>query len=118
VKKYEGLFILNIAGKEDGVKEVVDKISAEIAAQGGKITDVLKMDKRPFARTPDKKVTSGYFVNIAFEAMPTAIQMLKNRFANNKEIYRILFTEGTKAVIEAPKAPAETESVATETSAS
>jgi len=37
VKRYEGLFILNTAGKEEGVKEALDKISAEITAVGGKV---------------------------------------------------------------------------------
>ena len=34
MKRYEGLFILNTAGKEEGIKELMDKISAEITALG------------------------------------------------------------------------------------
>ena len=34
MKKYEGLFILDTAGKEEGIKDVIDKISAEITAAG------------------------------------------------------------------------------------
>ncbi len=30
MKKYEGLFILNLSGKEDGAKDVLDQISNEI----------------------------------------------------------------------------------------
>ncbi len=30
MKRYEGLFILNTAGKEEGIKEAIDKISAEM----------------------------------------------------------------------------------------
>ena len=30
MKKYEGLFILNTAGKEENVKELIDKISEEL----------------------------------------------------------------------------------------
>ena len=48
VKRYEGLFILNTAGKEEGVKEVIDKVSAEITAAGGKVETVQKMDKKEF----------------------------------------------------------------------
>ena len=41
MKKYEGLFILNTAGKEEGVQDAITKISAEITAVGGKIETVL-----------------------------------------------------------------------------
>ena len=40
MKRYEGLFILNTAGREDSIKELIDKISAEIVAGGGKIETV------------------------------------------------------------------------------
>jgi hypothetical protein len=46
VKRYEGLFILNTAGKEEGVKDALDKISAEITTAGGKVETVQKMDKK------------------------------------------------------------------------
>ena len=37
MKRYEGLFILNTSGKEEGIKDVIDKISSEITAVGGKV---------------------------------------------------------------------------------
>jgi ribosomal protein S6 len=50
VKRYEGLFILNISGKEEGVKETLDKVSADITAAGGKVETVQKMDKKVLPR--------------------------------------------------------------------
>lgn len=108
MKKYEGLFIFDVDGSENAVKEALDKVSAEIVAQGGKVETITQMDKRPFARTPDKKVTSGYYVNIAFEAQPAAIQTLKSRFALNDSVYRVMFTEGFKAVAPQEEATAPT----------
>ena len=32
MKRYEGLFILNTAGKEEAVKDTLDKVEAEIVA--------------------------------------------------------------------------------------
>jgi ribosomal protein S6 len=93
VKKYEGLFILNTAGKEEGIKEIIDKISADIQAAGGKVETVQKMDKRPFARVADKKVSSGFYVNIIFESKPSAVAQLRTRFSLNEEVHRVLFTE-------------------------
>ena len=54
MKRYEGLFILNTAAKEEGIKDIIDAISAEITAAGGKVETVQKMDKRAFTRVADK----------------------------------------------------------------
>jgi ribosomal protein S6 len=100
VKKYEGLFILNTAGKEEGVKEVIDRISAEITNAGGKVETVQKMDKRPFSRVADKKWTSGFFVNVIFEAAPKSLAALKVRFGLNDEVFRVMFTDAPAPKLE------------------
>jgi len=92
VKRYEGLFILSTAGKEDSVKEMVDKISADIVSAGGKVETVQKMDKRSFMRVANRKHTSGYYVNVIFESGPATVNQLRSRFALNEEIFRVLFT--------------------------
>ena len=92
MKKYEGLFILNTSGKEEGIKETIDKISAEIAATGGKVETVQKMDKRAFSRVADKKHNSGFYVNVIFESEPSALAPLRSRFALNEEVFRVLFS--------------------------
>jgi ribosomal protein S6 len=102
VKRYEGLFILSTAGKEESVKEMVDKISAEIISAGGKVETVQKMDKRSFVRVANRKHTSGYYVNVIFESPPAAVSQLRTRFALNEEIFRVLFTHAP-----APKAAAK-----------
>ncbi len=93
MKRYEGLFILNIAGKEDGVKETIDKVSEEIAASGGKIETVQKMDKRPFARVSSKKISSGFYVNVIFQTKRSALSQLKKRFSVNEDVHRVIFVE-------------------------
>lgn len=92
MKRYEGLFILNTAAKEESIKDIIDKISADIAASGGKVETVQKMDKKSFARVADKKYTSGFYVNVIFESDPNAVAQLRNRFTLNEEIFRVLFT--------------------------
>jgi len=92
VKKYEGLFILNTAGKEEGVKEAIDKISAEIASAGGKVEAVQKMDKRAFSRIADKRYASGFYVNVIFESEPSAVNHLRSRFSLNEDVFRVIFT--------------------------
>lgn len=107
MKRYEGLFILNTAGKEEGVKELIDKITAEITRVGGKLETIQKMDKRPFSRVVKKTITSGFYVNIIFEAKPDSIGQLRSRLSLVEEVHRVLFTEAAapvavEAVVAAP----------------
>ena len=92
MKRYEGLFILNISGKEEGVKDTLDKVSADITAAGGKVETVQKMDKKSFARIADKKFTSGFYANIIFNGTPALVEQLQSKFALNEEVFRVLFT--------------------------
>ena len=92
MKRYEGLFILDTAGKEETIKDTIDKISADITSAGGKVETVQKMDKRSFARVANKKYSSGFYVNVIFEAQPAAIEQLKHRMALNSEIFRVMFS--------------------------
>ena len=92
MKKYEGLFILDTAGKEEGIKDVLDKISSEITAAGGKVETVQMMDKRNFTRVVDRRHHSGFYVNFIFEIAPDAVNHLRQRFDLNEEVFRVLFT--------------------------
>jgi len=98
MKRYEGLFILETAGKEEGIKDAIDKISAEITTAGGKVETVQKMDKKNFSRIADKKHNSGFYVNVIFESEPGAIAQLKQRFALNEEVFRVMFTSAPAPV--------------------
>lgn len=102
MKRYEGLFILNPAAREEALKETIDKISSEISSAGGKVETVQKMDKKAFARVADRKATSGFYVNYVFEGGPETVAKLRQRFSGNEEIFRALFTAAP-----APTAKAE-----------
>jgi ribosomal protein S6 len=98
MKRYEGLFILNTTGKEEGIKDIIDVISADITAGGGKVETVQKMDKRAFSRVADKRNTSGFYVNVIFEVLPASLATLRNKFLMNKDVFRVLFTEAAAVV--------------------
>lgn len=98
MKKYEGLFILNLAGKEDGLKEAVDRVAAEIIGLGGKVETIQKMDKKPFARVADKRHTGGHYVNVVFSAQPSVVAALNAKFRHSDEVFRILISEASKGV--------------------
>ena len=92
MKRYEGLFILETSGKEEGIKDTIDMLSAEITSLGGKVETVQKMEKRNFSRVANKKHSAGFYVNIIFEGQPAILDQLKRRFAMNTEVFRVLFT--------------------------
>lgn len=102
MKRYEGLFILNTAAREDGIKDVIDKISKEIEAAGGKVETTQKMDKKSFARVANKKHNSGFYLNVIFEGAPGTLTTLHRRFAMNDDIFRVMFSAA-----QAPKTPAK-----------
>ena len=83
---------METSGKEEGIKDTIDKISSEITSAGGKVETVQKMDKKSFSRVADKKHNAGFYVNIIFESEPKVIAQLQNRFALNDEIFRVMFT--------------------------
>jgi ribosomal protein S6 len=93
VKRYEGLFILNTAGKEEGIKDALDKISADITAAGGKIETVQKMERKPFSRVADKRHTAGFYANIIFTSAPAALAALRSKFTLNEDVFRVIFTD-------------------------
>ncbi len=100
VRKYEGLFILDLAGKEETLKDVIDKVTNEITAGGGKIETVQKMDKKPFMRVRHKKHTSGFYVNVIFEAEPGKVAALKSRFSLNPDVFRVMFNLAPETVLQ------------------
>ena len=105
MKRYEGLFILETAGKEEGIKDAIDKISSEITAAGGKVETVQKMDRKNYARVADKKYSAGFYVNVIFEGQPALIDQLKRRFAMNEDVFRVMFTNAPEPKPAAPVTP-------------
>ena len=47
--RYEALLVLNTQGREDTVKDVVDRLESEFQKEGAEIEQVQKMDKRQFS---------------------------------------------------------------------
>ena len=83
---------MNLAGREEGVKDALDKISAEITAAGGVVETVQKMDKKSFARVADNKHSAGFYANVIFTGTPAIIALLRHKFALNEEVFRVMFT--------------------------
>ena len=85
--RYEALLVLNAQGKEDTVKDIVDRLESEFQKEGAEIEQVQKMDKRPFSYAAGP-LSAGYYVNFVFNAEPQSIAKLRSKFKLDPEVYR------------------------------
>jgi small subunit ribosomal protein S6 len=85
--RYEALLVLNTQGREDTVKEIIDRLESEFKQEGAQIEQVQKMDKRPFSYMAGP-LNAGYYVNFVFNAEPQSIAKLRSKFKLDPEIYR------------------------------
>lgn len=85
--RYEALIVLNTQGKDDTVKDVVDRLESEFKKEGAKIESVQKMDKRQFAYQAGE-LDAGHFVNFVFSADSQLISKLRSKFRLDPEVYR------------------------------
>ena len=85
--RYEALIVLNTQGKEDTVKDIVDRLEDEFTKEGAQIEQVQKMDKRQFSYQAGE-LDSGHFVNFIFHADSQLITQLRSKFKLDSEVYR------------------------------
>ena len=85
--RYEALLVLNAQGREDTVKEIIDRLESEFQQEGAQIEQVQKMDKRQFSYAAGP-LNAGYYVNFVFNAEPQSIGKLRSKFKLDPEIYR------------------------------
>ena len=85
--RYEALLVLNAQGREDTVKEIIDRLESEFQQEGAQIEQVQKMDKRQFSYAAGP-LNTGYYVNFVFNAEPQSIGKLRSKFKLDPEIYR------------------------------
>ena len=85
--RYEALLVLNTQGKEDTVKDIVDRLEGEFQKEGAHVEQVQKMDKRQFSYQAGE-LDSGHFVNFIFHADSQLITKLRSKFKLDPEVYR------------------------------
>ena len=85
--RYEALLVLDTQGRDDTVKDVVERLEAEFKKEGAEIEQVQKMDRRPFSYVAGK-LDAGFYVNFIFHADSQLITKLRSKFKLDPEIYR------------------------------
>src|ERR1700727_624540 len=76
MNNYDGLFILNIQGKDEGIKEAIEVIEKEIEGFGGKINGTQKMDRKRFERMAGD-LDSGFSVHVQFSLDPAKLEKFR-----------------------------------------
>ena len=85
--RYEALLVLNAQGKEDTLREIIDRLESDFQKEGAEVEQVQKMDKRQFSYIAGP-LDSGYYVNFIFSADPESIAKLRAKFKLDPEVYR------------------------------
>ena len=85
--RYEALLVLNAQGKEDTVREIIERLELEFQKEGAQIEQVQKMDKRHFSYVAGP-LDAGYYVNFIFSADPGSIEKMRAKFKLDPEVYR------------------------------
>jgi small subunit ribosomal protein S6 len=85
--RYEALLVLNSQGKDDTIREIIERLESEFQKEGAQIEQVQKMDKHQFSYMAGA-LDAGYYVNFIFEAEPQLIAKLRTKFKLDPEVYR------------------------------
>jgi len=88
VKRYDGLFILNSVGHEDGVEKMVEGVSTCITDAGGTVETVDKLETKSFARVASKKYKSGFYFTVIFEISIEGFRKVQTALAENEDVFR------------------------------
>lgn len=82
--------ILDLRGREESAEDLTETLKGEIAALDGEVGEVHHHGSLEFARTPDKRFSSGNYVEIEFVAPPLPPNALQERVRLNKAVDRVL----------------------------
>ena len=89
MNKYEMMYIIDAALEDDPRKELIEKVSAQIAANGGVVEKVDEWGKRRLAYAINYK-TEGYYVLVNFSAESEVPQEIERLLQINEQVLRYL----------------------------
>lgn len=89
MNNYETVFILTPVLSADQTKEEVEKFTNMITENGGTIVNVEEWGQRKLAY-PIKKMSTGYYVFVEFDAEPTFVDTLEVNYRRDERVLRFL----------------------------
>ena len=85
MNRYEALIALNTRGKEETIKDTIERLEKLLKTEGATIEQVQRLEKRELAYETNH-LTSAYFVNFVFEAAPTIIDKLRTKLKLDTDV--------------------------------
>ena len=85
MNRYEALLALNTRGKEETIKDTIERLENVLKAEGASVEQVQRLEKRELAYETDH-LKSAYFVNFVFEAAPSVINKLRTKLKLDNDI--------------------------------
>jgi small subunit ribosomal protein S6 len=83
--RYEILLALNTAGKDETIKDTLERLEKNLAAEGAQVEQVQRLERREFAY-PHDKLKGAYFVNFVVSAAPAAVDKIRTKLALDEEV--------------------------------
>jgi small subunit ribosomal protein S6 len=85
MNRYEALLALNTRGKEETIKDTIERLEKTVAATGARIEQVQRLEKRELSYETQHLKTA-YFINVVFEAEPTALDSLRAKLKLDNDV--------------------------------
>ena len=83
--RYEILLALNVAGKEETIKDLVERLEKSLAAEGASVEQVQRLERREFSY-PHNKLKSAYFVNFVATADSAAVAKIRTKLTLDEDV--------------------------------
>jgi ribosomal protein S6 len=83
--RYEVLLALDTRGKEESVKDIIERLEKTFKAEGAAIEQVQRLEKRDLAYEHNRSFTA-YFVNIIFEADPADLEKIRAKLKLDDDV--------------------------------
>lgn len=85
LRRYEALIALSTKGKDEAIKEAIERVENTFRAEGAEIEQTVRLERRELAYEHNH-LRSAYFVNITFQAPPGLADKLRSRLKLDPEV--------------------------------
>lgn len=85
MKRYEALLALDTRGKDDTIKETIERLEKLFKSEGVEVEQIQRLEKRELAYE-SQHVKSAYYVNFVFTADPITIDKLRQKLKLDDDV--------------------------------
>jgi ribosomal protein S6 len=85
-RNYEGIYILKLQGQEEGIDEMVGKISKELESNGATLEKIERLGRKEFVYPNNAKQKHGYYVQFHFAAEPASLDAVESHLKLSDQV--------------------------------